>query len=300
MHDRWSDLCPDVLDLISDHLPLHDRLRLRAVCTAWRSALPPFPASNPWLLLYALNPTTTTTTCILYSSSSPKPWPLNLPELCEGSTCLAHNQGLLLVRHSMRLFLLDPFTGASLPLPDIPDDFKWYTEILASFTYSTDVLFVFFHSHVAGLIHHLLVYHSRRGQSGQWRNKMCIVEGGGVAHAWNSDMAVARAFRDDAGAHFVCSDAKGNVVRYDAADDKFRGWREIGAGTARAKALGEAVGGVAARHARDWLARFGEGGFALRVCGGRMGLHGCGRQKNVEVPFGRVEVGPEGNIDRFE
>ncbi|XBI25115.1 hypothetical protein VPH35_050098 [Triticum aestivum] len=50
----WSELPPEMLALVLSRLPTHtDRVRVRAVCQAWRSAarLHPLPPPLPWLFL---------------------------------------------------------------------------------------------------------------------------------------------------------------------------------------------------------------------------------------------------------
>ncbi|KAI5335640.1 hypothetical protein L3X38_025773 [Prunus dulcis] len=94
-----SDLLPpELLSKIADGLSLIDLLSFRSVCKAWNSASATASAQNessyePWFLLYEEQ----SDQCQLLICESGKKYTIsNIPEL-KGATCLASNQGWLLL-----------------------------------------------------------------------------------------------------------------------------------------------------------------------------------------------------------
>lgn len=125
----WSGLPGDLLRLFSGRLhdPL-DFLRFRAVCRAWRAATAAAAASPPpflpWLLARPapINPTAGPGPSLsFYSLSSAALRSVAAPS----ATCslLGHtNSHLLFSDHGPLLLLVNPLTGADLPLPPSPFD----------------------------------------------------------------------------------------------------------------------------------------------------------------------------------
>ncbi|XP_021811043.1 F-box protein At3g56470-like [Prunus avium] len=116
-------LPPELLSKIADGLSLIDLLSFRSVCKAWNSASSTASAQNessyePWFLLYEEH----SDQCQLLICESGKTYTIsNIPEL-KGATCLASNQGwLLLFKPSCgSIFFFCPFSRAKIDLPKLP------------------------------------------------------------------------------------------------------------------------------------------------------------------------------------
>uniref|UniRef100_A0ACD5UHD6 Uncharacterized protein n=1 Tax=Avena sativa TaxID=4498 RepID=A0ACD5UHD6_AVESA len=132
----WSDLPGDLLESVLGRLPVPDRLRFPAVCTAWRSAAAASAARveavdvpSPWLML-PFNPTVhgqtrnaSDGTCSearflsLYDGRTygiPQPAPAVSERLCVGSS---PDGWLVTADAASELHLLNPLTGAQVQLP---------------------------------------------------------------------------------------------------------------------------------------------------------------------------------------
>ena len=117
---KWSDLPSELLSPIADGLGLIELLRFRGVCKDWKSAsatasaeIESLPDHEPWFLVYGEN-----SECLLISNSGKK-YSINIPEL-NGTTCLASNQGWLLMFHEGSMFFFCPFSHAKIDLPKFP------------------------------------------------------------------------------------------------------------------------------------------------------------------------------------
>lgn len=120
----WSDLPPELLAKIANCLEFFDLLRFRFVCKDWRSAsssasasIESSPGRKPCLLLHG----DTADNCILYSQMEKKKYTINIPELRE-ATCLASNQGWLLLFQQGRIYFFCPFSGSRIDLPVFPHE----------------------------------------------------------------------------------------------------------------------------------------------------------------------------------
>ncbi|GJM97493.1 hypothetical protein PR202_ga14424 [Eleusine coracana subsp. coracana] len=143
----WADLPCDLLESVLGRLPVPDRLRVPAVCTAWQSATrapllqnyQPAPPPSPWLML-PFNPTAhrqhrqrTTSDDDSNSKLSARflsltegsggrtyairqPLPAVSDRLCIGSS---PDGWLVTADNVSELHLLNPVTGAQVPLPSV-------------------------------------------------------------------------------------------------------------------------------------------------------------------------------------
>uniref|UniRef100_A0A0E0LQU1 KIB1-4 beta-propeller domain-containing protein n=1 Tax=Oryza punctata TaxID=4537 RepID=A0A0E0LQU1_ORYPU len=115
----WGDLPADLLALIADGLPIQAYTRVRAVCTAWRAAI---PAASPSLLVrldwnrhdaWFLSPRISTA---LHE---------NLATLLPArSSCLGSAHGWVAVHdpifYELRFGLVNPLTGVEIPFSSFP------------------------------------------------------------------------------------------------------------------------------------------------------------------------------------
>ncbi|CAL4995882.1 unnamed protein product [Urochloa decumbens] len=115
----WTDLPPELLDLVFLRLPTHaDRAFFPAVCRTWcsvaRQCRLPLPSPVPWLVLPGGN---------VISFPHGKTF-----QLSEGVRY--HNscgEWLLLSRDDSSCFLMNPFTKATMPLPSL-SSYSYYEE----------------------------------------------------------------------------------------------------------------------------------------------------------------------------
>ncbi|XP_019164392.1 PREDICTED: F-box/kelch-repeat protein At1g57790-like isoform X2 [Ipomoea nil] len=119
---RWSDLPPELLSKIANCLGCFDLLRFRFVCKDWHFAsltasasVESSPGRKPCFLLHGES----AENCILYSQVEKKKYMINIPELRE-ATCLASNQGWLLLFQQGVIFFFCPFSGSRIDLPAFP------------------------------------------------------------------------------------------------------------------------------------------------------------------------------------
>ncbi|TKV94271.1 hypothetical protein SEVIR_9G282700v4 [Setaria viridis] len=116
----WSTLPADLVRLVAGHLhdPL-DFLHLRAVCRSWRSAAAstPPPPFLPWLLARPTAHPTSSLSFFSLASGAAR----SVPAPSSSHRLLGPTRSHLLFSDtSHRLLLLNPLTGARLPLPDSP------------------------------------------------------------------------------------------------------------------------------------------------------------------------------------
>ncbi|XP_059625359.1 F-box/kelch-repeat protein At1g57790-like [Cornus florida] len=116
-----SDLPPELVSAIADRLGLIELLGFRGTCKEWHSAsstasaqIESSPNHNPWFLLYGEN-----SECVLYNESDKKKYTISIPEL-DGATCLASDEGWLLLFKKGSIFFFCPFSGAKIDLPQFP------------------------------------------------------------------------------------------------------------------------------------------------------------------------------------
>lgn len=117
----WADLPPELLSPIANSLGIIDLLSLRGVCKDWRSApstasaeIESLPSTKPWFILYE-----ETENCTLYNPNVKKIYNINFPELMD-TTCLALNQGWLLLFQEGSIFFFCPFSRARIDLTQFP------------------------------------------------------------------------------------------------------------------------------------------------------------------------------------
>ncbi|XWS46732.1 hypothetical protein CRYUN_Cryun14cG0093200 [Craigia yunnanensis] len=115
---EWTDLPSELLPSIADRLGLIELLSFRGVCKDWNSAsstasaeIEALPNHEPWFLLYGEN----NSQCMLVTDSGRK-YAISIPEL-DGATCLASNQGWLLLSREGSMFFFCPFSRAKIDLP---------------------------------------------------------------------------------------------------------------------------------------------------------------------------------------
>ncbi|KAJ4772476.1 F-box family protein [Rhynchospora pubera] len=146
----WANLPPQIIDLISEKVKyIVDYVRLRAICSTWRSASRPrprhLPPQLPWLMLPYDGHSWTTkedTTHFFYDVWESKMREIHLLET-ETLTCCASYLGwLLLVSYKGRyVSLLNPLTRSQIKLPRF---MAWFDPYMISFgmskmTFSADL-----------------------------------------------------------------------------------------------------------------------------------------------------------------
>ncbi|GLT69893.1 hypothetical protein SLA2020_420060 [Shorea laevis] len=116
----WSDLPAELLSLIADRLGIIELMSFRGVCKAWQAASSAASAKiegasnpEPWFLFYGEN-----SQCHLYNTSQRR-YTMRIPEL-DGATCMASNQGWLLIFKEGSMFFYCPFSHAKIDLPKFP------------------------------------------------------------------------------------------------------------------------------------------------------------------------------------
>ncbi|RCV20495.1 hypothetical protein SETIT_4G060300v2 [Setaria italica] len=114
----WADLQLELLAIVLRRLPsLADRVRLRAVCRAWRRELLPVPF--PWLAL----PDGTSFLSVPDGAVHRLPFPALLPDGGGGdgglTTCHGSVGSWLFLGVGRSMSLANPFTGDVVPLPDV-------------------------------------------------------------------------------------------------------------------------------------------------------------------------------------
>ncbi|KAL3517499.1 hypothetical protein ACH5RR_020088 [Cinchona calisaya] len=137
----WSDLPFELLSLIANRLAIIEFLGFRGVCKGWRCASSSASADiesavgiKPSFLVYSERDKK----CSLYyweddknhkdslyykDGEDKKEWKMysiNIPEL-ENATCLASNQGWLLLFEQGSMFFFCPFSRARIDLPQLPE-----------------------------------------------------------------------------------------------------------------------------------------------------------------------------------
>ncbi|KAL6606639.1 hypothetical protein ACP70R_042292 [Stipagrostis hirtigluma subsp. patula] len=107
----WSDLPPELLGVILLRLSIADRARLATVCRAWRSGarLQPLPAPPPWLILR-------NGTFLDLADKAVRRMPVPDDARCRGSV---DDWLVLMSERSHRWYLMNPFSGATLPVPEL-------------------------------------------------------------------------------------------------------------------------------------------------------------------------------------
>ncbi|CAN6558600.1 unnamed protein product [Malus baccata var. baccata] len=129
---QWSDLPPELVSDIADRLGTDELQSFRTVCKAWNSAsytavakVEPALDIKPWFLLYGitdneLNKDSDLQSQLLVKKSGEK-YPICLPQLDGTTTCLASNQGwLLLFQPGGSMFFFRPFVPMKINLPKFP------------------------------------------------------------------------------------------------------------------------------------------------------------------------------------
>ncbi|XP_057763187.1 putative F-box protein At5g55150 [Arachis stenosperma] len=131
--DRWSNLHPDLLYQITEHLYSYDDyIRLRLVCKEWNSKLSSIPnhKRNPWLLL----PGTTHDSSLSHVLEKEQIYHVMLPDfdindnLIRGS---CHGWLITVVISKGAIRMLNPFTKTHMDLPPIstfPDVVRYHPD----------------------------------------------------------------------------------------------------------------------------------------------------------------------------
>ncbi|KAL6606202.1 hypothetical protein ACP70R_041855 [Stipagrostis hirtigluma subsp. patula] len=107
----WPDLPSELLGVVLLRLSLADRVHLSAVCRSWRSGarLQPLPAPPPWLILRNDD-------FLDLADNAVRRMPVPDGALCRGSV---DDWLVLMSERSHRWYLMNPFSGATLPAPEI-------------------------------------------------------------------------------------------------------------------------------------------------------------------------------------
>ncbi|KAF5732708.1 hypothetical protein HS088_TW17G00238 [Tripterygium wilfordii] len=121
---KWSDLPSELLPCIAERLGLIELLCFRGVCKDWNSAsetasaeVESLPDHEPWFLLYGGGENSQ---CHLVTDSGKK-YALDIPELSETTTCIASNNGwLLLLQEGSTMLFFCPFSRTKIELPQLP------------------------------------------------------------------------------------------------------------------------------------------------------------------------------------
>ncbi|XP_020272998.1 F-box protein At3g56470-like [Asparagus officinalis] len=113
----------DILEQISDRLPLVDYVRFRGACKHWRSSpsaraeLVNFSKDRPWAMFYGLQrDETRIPECYVYSKSHPHRCTIMLHDL-EGATVVKSKHGWLLAHRdlmTMKTTISDPNIGLAI------------------------------------------------------------------------------------------------------------------------------------------------------------------------------------------
>lgn len=116
--NQWSLLPMELLNLIEESLDLyHDKVRLRCICSSWRSCLLKMPNHNqhqlPWLLL----PHSVGTSCAFFDSLEKKVHKVELPEAGEKVFKGSAYGWVVVAEKSGAIFLLNPLTRNKIKLP---------------------------------------------------------------------------------------------------------------------------------------------------------------------------------------
>ncbi|GLT69892.1 hypothetical protein SLA2020_420050 [Shorea laevis] len=97
----WSDLPAELLSLIADRLGIIELPSFCGVCKAWQAASSAASAK-------------------IESASNPqRKYTMNIPQL-DGATCIASNQGWLLIFKQGSMFFYCPFSHTKIDLPKFP------------------------------------------------------------------------------------------------------------------------------------------------------------------------------------
>ncbi|KAF5729129.1 hypothetical protein HS088_TW21G01287 [Tripterygium wilfordii] len=117
MHRDWSQLVPDILDLIASRLSLDDYYRFRSVCTAWRHSRSSYHRHPvPWLV-YSKSKTRG-----FYCLHNNRFYQIPLPK----GRCAGTSYGWLIMSHeNYETSLFNPFTGNKISLPNRRSLFKF-------------------------------------------------------------------------------------------------------------------------------------------------------------------------------
>jgi hypothetical protein len=126
MEPDWSNLPKDILEAVSKKITsVADYLRLRAVCTPWRSALSPasrhLPPQPPWLLLPYdphLKEGNDASVRFFYDMSTFQIRKINLPQTCGKQYC-GSSLGWLVLEDGPEISLLNPITKVQMQLPSL-------------------------------------------------------------------------------------------------------------------------------------------------------------------------------------
>ncbi|KAL6606638.1 hypothetical protein ACP70R_042291 [Stipagrostis hirtigluma subsp. patula] len=107
----WPDLPSELLGVVLLRLSFADRACLAKVCRTWSSGarLQPLPAPPPWLILR-------NGTFLDLADNAVHRMPVPNDARCRGS---ADNWLVVMSERSHRWYLMNPFSGATLPLPEL-------------------------------------------------------------------------------------------------------------------------------------------------------------------------------------
>uniref|UniRef100_A0A7N0UYZ4 F-box domain-containing protein n=1 Tax=Kalanchoe fedtschenkoi TaxID=63787 RepID=A0A7N0UYZ4_KALFE len=115
---RWSDLPPELLELILSRLKLDDNLRASAVCKSWNevACVVRVVSQSPWIMYFNKS----SDLYEFYDPTSRKIHLAELPELAETRACYTKDGWLLLYKLGIQsLFFFNPFTREMIGLPTL-------------------------------------------------------------------------------------------------------------------------------------------------------------------------------------
>ncbi|XP_020086113.1 F-box/kelch-repeat protein At1g57790-like [Ananas comosus] len=124
----WSRFLPELLEKVSDHLPVRDLIVFRQVCRSWRAApsgralITKFSKNHRWFLVYGRDGRAESSNhaCYFKDPCYPDHWcTVVLPDL-RGATCLVSKGGWLLAHRDRSLFFCNPLTFERIDIPGYP------------------------------------------------------------------------------------------------------------------------------------------------------------------------------------
>ncbi|KAF5729192.1 hypothetical protein HS088_TW21G01351 [Tripterygium wilfordii] len=113
----WSQLVPEILDLIASRLSLADYYRFGSVCTTWRHSRSSYRHPIPWLLYSRFR---TSKSRGFYCLQNKRFYQIPMPEAFRQGWWSGSSHGWLIMFNQKNYSdsLFNPFTGNTIPLPN--------------------------------------------------------------------------------------------------------------------------------------------------------------------------------------